>query len=387
MINLKPKPLVRLAVAILLLFSLSAWMGCGREQAKTEQQAAKSTAGLFTVPADQLSHVELYNVQPVELQRMLRLTGAVNYNAFKTTPVISAVGGPVARIAVVPGNHVQRGQPMLYVSSPDYSQLRATYLKAHSAFTVADKNFSRAQDLYQHHAIAEKDLLDAEAARTQAQADLQTSEQSLRILGVKDPQAALKTTVAPELPVLAPITGEVVDQTVAPGQLIQAGQTQCFTISDMSTVWVIVNVYQNDLADVRIGDPVTIQTDAYPQKFSGKISYIAAALDPTSRTLQARIVTENPGEKLKKDMYVSATVLAGTIKNALAVPDSAVLRNAQNEPFVYVSAGQNQFAQRQIAIGQSIGGRTQVTSGLKPGDQVVAQGAVFLQFANTLQQY
>ncbi|MBV9072041.1 MAG: efflux RND transporter periplasmic adaptor subunit [Acidobacteria bacterium] len=387
MITLKPKPAIRLAVAILFLFSLSAWIGCGREQAKTEQQAAKSTAGLFTVPADQLSHVELYNVQPVELQRMLRLTGTVNYNAFKTTPVISAVGGPVARIAVVPGNHVQRGQPMLYVSSPDYSQLRATYLKAQSAFNVADKNFSRAQDLYQHHAIAEKDLLDAEAARTQAQADLQTSEQSLRILGVKDPQAALKTTVAPELPVLAPITGEVVDQTVAPGQLIQAGQTQCFTISDMSTVWVIVNVYQNDLADVRIGDPVTIQTDAYPQKFSGKISYIAAALDPTSRTLQARIVTENPGEKLKKDMYVSATVLAGTIKNALAVPDSAVLRNAQNEPFVYVSAGQNQFAQRQIAIGQSIGGRTQVTSGLKPGDQVVAQGAVFLQFANTLQQY
>ena len=387
MITLKPKPAIRLAVAILFLFSLSAWIGCGREQAKTEQQAAKSTAGLFTVPADQLSHVELYNVQPVELQRMLRLTGTVNYNAFKTTPVISAVGGPVARIAVVPGNHVQRGQPMLYVSSPDYSQLRATYLKAQSAFNVADKNFSRAQDLYQHHAIAEKDLLDAEAARTQAQADLQTSEQSLRILGVKDPQAALKTTVAPELPVLAPITGEVVDQTVAPGQLIQAGQTQCFTISDMSTVWVIVNVYQNDLADVRIGDPVTIQTDAYPEKFSGKISYIAAALDPTSRTLQARIVTENPGEKLKKDMYVSATVLAGTIKNALAVPDSAVLRNAQNEPFVYVSAGQNQFAQRQIAIGQSIGGRTQVTSGLKPGDQVVAQGAVFLQFANTLQQY
>ncbi|MBV9437211.1 MAG: efflux RND transporter periplasmic adaptor subunit, partial [Acidobacteria bacterium] len=215
MITLKPKPAIRLAVAILFLFSLSAWIGCGREQAKTEQQAAKSTAGLFTVPADQLSHVELYNVQPVELQRMLRLTGTVNYNAFKTTPVISAVGGPVARIAVVPGNHVQRGQPMLYVSSPDYSQLRATYLKAQSAFNVADKNFSRAQDLYQHHAIAEKDLLDAEAARTQAQADLQTSEQSLRILGVKDPQAALKTTVAPELPVLAPITGEVVDQTVA----------------------------------------------------------------------------------------------------------------------------------------------------------------------------
>jgi cobalt-zinc-cadmium efflux system membrane fusion protein len=137
---------------------------------------------------------------------------------------------------------------------------------------------------------------------------------------------------------------------------------------------------------VHVGDPVTIQTDAYPQKFSGTISYVAAALDPASRTLQARIVTQNPGEKLKKDMYVTAFVQAGTIQNAISVPDAAVLRNSENEPFVYVSAGNNQFAQRQIAIGQSVGGRTQVTSGLKPGDQVVAEGALFLQFANTLQQ-
>lgn len=361
---------------------------CDRQQAKTDQEAAKSSvASLFTVPSDQMSHVQLYTVEPEQLKRVLRLTGAVNYNAFKTTPVISAVGGPVARILVTPGMHVKRGQPMIFVSSPDYAQLRATYLKALDAFTVADKNFSRAKDLYQHHAIAEKDLLDAESARTQSEADMQNAEQSLRILGVKDPQNALKTSVLPELPVLAPIDGEVVDQTVAPGQLLQAGQTQCYTISDMNTVWVLVNVYQNDLSQVRVGDPVTIQTDAYPQTFSGTISYISAALDPTSRTLQARIVTQNPGEKLKKDMYVTAIVSAGTIANAFAVPDAAVLRDSQNEPFVYVNAGENKFAQRSIQIGQSVGGRTQVTAGLKPGDQVVTQGALFLQFANTLQQY
>jgi membrane fusion protein, heavy metal efflux system len=378
---------LRLRTIGVIVSAVVLMIGCGHEQAKTDQAIAKSgQASLFTVPANQMSHVQLFTVEPASLQRMLRLTGAVTYNGFKTTPVISAVGGPVARILVTPGMHVKRGQPLLYVSSPDFSQLRATYLKASDVFKVADKNFARAQDLYQHHAIAEKDLLDAESARTQAQADMQNSEQALRILGVKNPQAALTTSGAPELPVLAPIDGEVVDQTVAAGQLLQAGQTQCFTVSDMSTVWVLVNVYQNDLAYVRVGDPVTIQTDAYPQKFSGTISYVAAALDPASRTLQARIVTQNPGEKLKKDMYVTAAVQAGTIQNATSVPDAAVLRNSENEPFVYLSAGKNQFAQRQIAIGQSVGGRTQVTSGLKPGDQVVAQGALFLQFANTLQQ-
>jgi cobalt-zinc-cadmium efflux system membrane fusion protein len=379
----------QIAGMVLALSSLILLAGsCDQEQAKTDQTSAKSAqASLFKVPADQMAHVQVYAVQPVQLHRVLRLPGTVSYNAFKTTPVISAVGGPVARILAAPGMHVKRGQPMLYVSSPDFSQLRATYLKALSAFTVADKNFARAKDLYQHHAIAEKDLLDAESARTQAEADLQSSEQALRILGVKDPQAALKSSTAPELPVLAPIEGEVVDQTVAPGQLLLPGQTQCFTISDTSTVWVMVNVYQSDLAYIHIGNQVSIQTDAYPETFSGTISYIAAALDPTSRTLQARIVTQNPGEKLKKDMYVTATVAAGTVVNALAVPDAAVLRNNENEPFVYVRAGQDQFAQRRIEIGDSVNGQTQVIAGLQPGDEVVAQGALFLQFANTLQQY
>ena len=362
--------------------------GCSREQAKVTDNAAKSSsqASFFTIPADQLGRLQLYTVDPTQLHRVLRLPGAVAYNAFKTSPVISAIGGPVARIVVVPGEHVNRGQPMLYVSSPDFSQLRATYLKAASTAAVADKNYARAQDLYQHHAIAEKDLLDADSARTQADADLQSAEQNLRVLGVKDPRTMTKATAAPELPLLAPISGQVVEQTVAPGQLLQAGQTQCFTVSDMSTVWVLVNVYQNDLAYVHIGDPVTIETDAYAQKFSGKISYLAAALDPTSHTLQARIITENHGEKLKKDMYVNAVVQAGTIANAIAVPDAAVLRNSENEPFVYLSQGQNQFSQRRINIGQSTAGVTQVTQGLQPGDKIVAQGALFLQFANTLQQ-
>jgi cobalt-zinc-cadmium efflux system membrane fusion protein len=251
---------------------------------------------------------------------------------------------------------------------------------------VADKNYARAQDLYAHHAIAEKDLLDAESARAQSQADLQTAQQSLRVLGVNDPNSVLKSSAAPEVPLVAPLAGEVTELLVNPGQLLQAGQTQCFTISDMSTVWVLVNVYQNDLPYVHVGDSVTIQTDAYPHPFQGKISFISAALDPTSRTLQARIVTENPHEELKKDMYVSTTVTAGTIANALAVPDAAVLRDAENQPYVYLAEGNDQFAQRSVSTGMSANGSTQITSGLKPGDKVVAQGALFLQFANSLQQ-
>lgn len=349
-------------------------------------QASKSaTAELFTIPEDQMSHVQVVTVAPTTLTRTLRLTGAVEYNAFKTTPVITQVGGPVSRILVVPGEHVREGQAMLEVTSPDYSQLLDTYLKARDTFRVADKNYERAQDLYQHNAIAERDLLQAESDRNQAQADLNASEQAMKILGIKNPDDLAKAPSSAEIPVIAPIGGEVVERLVSPGQVMQAGQTQAFTISDMSTVWVLANVYQNDLADVKIGDDVVVQTDAYPNSFHGRISYISAALDPNTRTLQARIVVDNPGEKLKKEMYCTVTVSAGAVRKAIAVPDAAVLRNDENQPFVYVENGANQFGRRSVEIGPSQGGQTQILSGLSAGDKVVGDGSLFLQFANSLQ--
>jgi cobalt-zinc-cadmium efflux system membrane fusion protein len=144
-------------------------------------------------------------------------------------------------------------------------------------------------------------------------------------------------------------------------------------------------VYQADLAYVKMGDDVIVQTDAYPDTFHGKISYISAALDPTTRTLQARIVVENPGEKLKKDMYCTVMVTAGSVANAVAVPDAAVLRDDENEPFVYVATNSNQFGRRSVGIGESQNGQTQILKGLSMGEQVVGNGALFLQFANSFQ--
>jgi cobalt-zinc-cadmium efflux system membrane fusion protein len=310
----------------------------------------------------------------------------VAYNSFHTTPVITQVSGPVSRIVVVPGQRVQRGEPMLYVASPDFSQLRTNYLKARDAYALAQKAYARAQDLYQHHAIAEQNLEQAESAQTQAQGDLASAEAALRVLGITNPDSLVKAPPSFEALVKAPISGEVVEQNVSVGQLLQAGVTQSFMLSDTSTVWVVVNVYQKDLPYVRVGDAVTIQTDAYPDVFHGRISYVAASLDPATRTLQARIETSNPGQKLKKDMYVTVMVDAGTIQNAISVPDSAVLRDSENQPFVYVEVAGNQFGRRAITLGDSVKGQTQVTTGLNPGDRVIGDGSLFLQFANSLQR-
>jgi cobalt-zinc-cadmium efflux system membrane fusion protein len=372
-----------------------AFAGCGSGSGDSESkmtsysgtEAKADTAALFSVPQDQMAHVQVASVEKAKLPRLLRLTGNVTYNAFQTTPVFSAIGGPVHQILVAPGETVHAGQPLLTVNSPDYSAARSAYIKARDSFFLAEKFYKRAEDLYAHGAIAESDLQQAESTRTQAQADMQSSEDALRALGLNDPEAVVKNPpkMTSQIPVIAPVGGEVVERLVGPGQLLQGGATQVFTISDMSTVWVLVNVYQSDMSFVHPGDSVDITTDSYPDIFHGKISYIAPALDPTTRTLQARIVTSNPAKKLKKDMYVTATVQAGAIRDALTVPDAAVLHDTENQAFVYVQSGSNQFARRLVKAGDSLGGRTQVTDGLKEGERVVGDGALFLQFKNSLQ--
>jgi cobalt-zinc-cadmium efflux system membrane fusion protein len=375
------------SLTILTAAVLLTAVGCGGNQAAqmTSFSAAPQTqAELSTLSADQMSHIQMYTVGTTSLARTLRLTGAVAYNGFSTTPVITQVGGPVSRILVTPGEHVRAGQPLLYVTSPDFSQLRSGYLKARDAFQLADKFYKRDQDLYAHGAIAQADLEQAESTKVQAQADLDASEQAMRIVGITNPEDLINKPPAAEVALVSPAAGEIVERLCAPGQLLQSGMTQCFTLSDMSNVWVLVNVYQNDIAAVHVGDDVTITNETYPGAVRGKIQYIAPSLDATTRTLQARIAAANPGERLKKDMYVTAEVRAGVIQNALVVPDAAILRDAQNMPYVYVQTGERQFAQRMVTVGDSQGGRTRVLSGLRVGDRIIGDGSLFLQFQNSL---
>jgi membrane fusion protein, heavy metal efflux system len=333
-----------------------------------------------------MSHIQVFTVAQAPVTRMLRTSGVVAYNAFLTTPVISQVGGPVSRIMVTPGQEVKKGEAMLYVTSPDYSLARSAYVKARDSFQLADRIYKRDKDLLDHKAIAQADLEQAESVRAQAEADLQSSEQSIRILGIANPDDLVNKPPSSEVALLAPMAGEVVERLCSPGQVLQTGATQCFTLSNMSSVWVLVNIYQNDVAYVHVGDEVTISNEAYPGEVRGKIQYIAPALDPTTRTLQARIEAQNPGERLKKDMYVTAQIRAGVIAKALMIPDAGVLRDTDNMPYVYIQTGENQFARRMVTLGESQGGKTQITSGLQAGDKIVGDGSLFLQFQNSLQR-
>ena len=389
--QIRPQKDRRSVFRMAALATVLAVAGCGGsgEQASkmtsfSTTESAESKAELFSLPAEQMAHIQVYTVTPAPMVRTLRLSGTVAYNNFLTTPVITQVGGPVSRILVTPGEHVRAGQPLLFVASPDYSLMRSAYIKARDASQLADKFYKRAQDLFAHQVIAQADLEQAESNRTQADADLQSSEQAIRVLGIPNPESILTAPSSAELPLLAPVAGEVVERLCSAGQLLQAGGTQCFTLSDMNSVWVLVNVYQNDIAYVHVGEEVTIENETYPGVVRGKIQYVAPSLDPTTRTLQARIEATNPGERLKKDMYVTAEVRAGVVPNALLVPDAGVLRDSENLPYVYMQTGINQFARRMVTLGESQSGKTQIQSGLQAGDKIVGDGSLFLQFQNSL---
>ena len=361
--------------------------------APPQAQAPSGTAApaYFTVPAGQLPHLQIVQVREADLDTDVKTTGTVDWDNDHTTQAITQVSGPITRLLVDTGTKVTAGQPLLYVASPDVTAAFSTYRKARNRLDLAKRNLDRNRDLLEHKAISERDFEQVQADYNDAETDVQTAAEALQILGV--PQSEIKdaeradATVRPELPMRAPIAGIVVQKMINPGQVIQAGATTAFVISNVTTVWVQAHVYEQDLRQVRVGDHADVTSASFPTVFQGKVTYIGSMLDPATRTTPVRIVTANPEGLLKKDQFVNVVMHGKTTRKALVVPTSAVLYDPQNMPFVYVQVEQGKFAQRPITIGQQEQDAdiTEVKEGLKAGDRVVGQGSLFLQFANSYQ--
>lgn len=360
----------------------------GAADATTTQAAAAAAAAYYSVPEAQRSHLEIVTVHQAEFQTLIRTTGTVDWDSDHTTQAITQVNGPITKIVADLGTRVKAGDPLLYVSSPDIATAVSTYRKAKNRLDLAQRALDRNKDLLAHKAIAQRDLDDSQADFNDAATDLATALQALRIIGVSDAEltdAASQTgAVRSELPMRSPIDGVVVQKLVFPGQVIQAGTTQAFTISNISSVWVQAHLYEKDLKNVHVGDAAEVKNSAFPDVFHGRVTSIGELVDPATRTTLVRIVTANPGGLLKKDLFVDVTMTEPARHQVLVVPTSAVLYDEQNFPFVFVDTGQGRFTQRIVTIGTQQGSDTEVTSGLKPGEQVVGQGSLFLQFASSI---
>ncbi|HEY3937314.1 MAG TPA: efflux RND transporter periplasmic adaptor subunit [Bryobacteraceae bacterium] len=377
--------MLRIAVLAVCLL-VTACGGKKTSSQKSDPDANQPAAALFTVSDNQLQRLKIVPARTATFPISVHTTGTVDWDADHTAPAIAQVGGPVSRIVVDTGSRVKAGDPLLYVSSTDASNAIVVYRKAKNDEDLARRNMERSKDLLDHGAIARQDFEAAQSAFNDAAADVQNSLQSLRIYGLseKDINEAQQqgVPVRPEIALRSPISGVVVQKTVSPGQLVQAAATTCFLLSDTSTVWILGHVFDHDLPAVHIGDPVQASNPSFAQPFGGRVSYIDALVDPDTRTTLVRVVARNTGLLLKKDMYVNAIIHTRTQRNILTVPVSAVLRDSQNQPIVYVESGSGRFGQRIVEIGAQHEDRVEILGGLKEGENVVSEGTVFLQFAS-----
>ena len=340
-----------------------------------------------TLTSVQVSRIRIAPVELVTYRSAIQTTGTVAFNGDRSTQVLAPVSGPITKILVNPGAVVRRGTPLAMVTSPDFATATAAYRKAQSSYRNLQRIADLDEQLFKNDAIPRRELEQAQTDAAGALADRDAAIQQMRALGVDDASIAAvrdnRVVSALEAVIRAPIDGTVVEKLCNPGQLIQAGTTQCFTIADLSTVWVMANVFESDLAGVAAGQEATIVTAAQPTAIVGRVSYVGSLVDPASKATAVRVLSPNPRDILKRDMLVNVSIKASQARNGILIPASAVLRDDQNLPFVYLANAGNRFARRSITIGARVADSYEVKSGLASGDRIVVDGSLFLQFAGS----
>jgi cobalt-zinc-cadmium efflux system membrane fusion protein len=308
----------------------------------------------------------------------LKVTGAVNPDVARNVPVISLASGRVTEIDARLGDTVTKGQLLMKVQSADISGAYADYQQALADEGLARKQFDRSKLLYERGAIALRDLEIAESTEVKANVTIKTTLEHLRVLGV-DPDHP-----SPIVEIRAPVSGVISDQQVTNAAGVQGlSSPSPFTISDLTRVWIVCDVFENDLSSVRLGEPANIQLAAYPNRpIIGTISNIGPVLDPNIRTAKVRIEVENPG-LMRPGMFVTATFRGPSKEPRAAVPALAIL-HLHDRDWVYVPANDKRFRRVEVVGGDMLPGNMQeILSGLGPGQQVVANA---LEFQNTVQQ-
>ena len=368
--------------AFCLLLSLLL-LGCnqGKANPQTEAPPKAEVVPAFDPNNFKVDHPELFPlVQATERQVVpeLNVTGVVQPDISRAVPVISLATGRVVEIKARLGDVVKRGQLLLKVQSNDVSGAYQTYIKAENDERLARTQLQRAQLLYEKGAIAKSDLETAETNEADAKADLNAASEQLRLLGIN------KEHPSGIVDVLAPISGVITDQQVTGASGVQGlSGPNPFTISDLSYVWIICDVYQNDLDFVHVGETADIRMSSYLERvFKGRIDNILPILDPNIRTAKVRIEVANPG-LMSVGMFVTATFYGRLPVTRAVVPATAIL-HLHDRDWVYVSIGGGHFKRQEIVSGGTLPGNMQeVVSGLKARDQVVTNA---LELQNTMEQ-
>jgi membrane fusion protein, heavy metal efflux system len=319
--------------------------------------------------------------KPVRTQ--IRATAIIEPDAGAVAEVTSEIPARVVKLIAQPGQHVRPGEPLALMSSVELGQAKTAYLKARSLESITNQHLRREQGLYAKKIAPMKDLLEARAQHDTALGEYKAAREKLRLL---IPASEIKTLQwsdnghpLSQFPLSSPIEGTLVKRDLSLGQMIDRGGSAPITIINLERVWIVANVFEHDLADLKTGDEVNVTVDAYSNKvFTGHVTYIGDEVDLATRAVRTRIEVPNPDRLLKPGMFAHATVAAGSSRVVLVAPESAIYE-VEGRPVVFVAAGQDEFAVRPVKLGSHGDGTVEILSGLKQDDLVVAKGGLALK--------
>jgi cobalt-zinc-cadmium efflux system membrane fusion protein len=372
----------RFAIAVLAGASVLVLVACS--SGKGEQAQTSVTPHNVTLTAAQQQRIGLFTVTTSKFHTTVDTTGVVDFDHDQSTSVLAPFSGPVTKLLVTLGQKIRKGQALAAVASPDFAAAIGAYQKALAAASAADQLAATDRDLVAHHAISQRENAQAQADAIGAASDRDAALQALRALQVDtqtitDIQQGRPVTEVTGV-IRSPIAGTVVEKSITPGQLLQAGSSPCFTIAELSRVWVMAQIFGSDIGSVHPGDHATVSIGPGMKRLTGTVTNVAAEVDPNTQSVLARVVVENPGDLLKKQMYVEVRIHSSDENTGLAIPVSAILRDDDNLPFVYVVRPDGSYARQHVTPGYRDGDLTVITEGLKVGEKVVVDGGIFLRF-------
>ena len=310
---------------------------------------------------------------------MISATGKVEANADKIAHVSPRISGKVVNVKASLGDSVSAGQPLATLDSVELGEALSRYHQSKTKLTLAQSNMERIKTLVEKKIAARKDILQAETDYKTAQTELHTDEERLSLYGVALSELKGEDHKRPLLPVRSPIGGIITEKHAIVGELSDPSKS-LYTVADLSSVWVVVDINEKDLAKVHKGQTATVTVGAFPDlKLKGRITYIADLVDQTTRTVKARIEVANPGRKLKPEMFATVELaLAADAPPVLAVPEDAI-QDLDGKKVVFVAEEEDEFAARPVQPGRTADGMVEIVSGLKEGESYAVKGSFILK--------
>ena len=388
-----------LVTLVLLLGLIVLFGGCGKKDANDHDKEAKTAEhkqaghnekdhkdepGVVTLPQaiQKSSGIAVRPVTMVSAAVPLSATAAIELNLDRSAKVSPRVTGKAVKIMASQGDRVKVGQVLAYIDSVELDQIWSDFSKARGKAELAKKNLKREETLFEKKVSPEKDVLKARQELGEAEADLYLARERFRLIGVDINQLAANQGNGqhPMIPVSAPVGGIVIEKTVTQGEVVGPEKT-IFMVADLSTLWVVFDVYEKDMSRLKTGTSVKVSVTAFPDKiFKGKISYIADIVDEKTRTEKARVTVDNPGRLLKPGMFATivAEVGSGPAEKLMTVPEEAIQIEGAAQ-YVFVQIAPDKFKRRNIETGRTFGKNLEVMSGLKIGENIAISGAFTLK--------